>query len=165
MMRSTGPATVGELMAIDPIVVRADLPLGEAAELLDRHQISGAPVVDATGSLVGVLSQTDLVRARSTEYLWANWPGLAVRHLMTSPAVTVHRSTPIVLAAARMERHHIHRLVVVADDDETMPIGILSTTDLVHAIAGTVRHSATAASTPAAPGPTTDPGTRGGPDA
>ena len=49
------------------------------------------------------------------------------------PAVTVHRSTPLIGAAARMERHHIHRLVVVADDDETSPIGILSTTDLVRA--------------------------------
>jgi CBS domain-containing protein len=38
-----------------------------------------------------------------------------------------------------MERHHIHRLVVVADDDETLPIGILSTTDLVHDIARAAR--------------------------
>lgn len=129
------PTTVGDLMALDPIVVRANAPLSEAAELLDRHHISGMPVVDGAGDLVGVLSQTDVIRARSTEYLWANWPGLAVRHLMTSPAVTVHRSTPLTMAAARMEREHIHRLVVVADDDETLPIGILSMTDLVHAIA------------------------------
>jgi signal-transduction protein with cAMP-binding, CBS, and nucleotidyltransferase domain len=54
---------------------------------------------------------------------------------MTSPAVTVLRSTPLTVAAARMERRHIHRLVVVADDDPTCPIGILSMTDLVHAIA------------------------------
>ncbi len=127
--------TVGDLMALDPIVIRANASLDEAAELLDRHRISGLPVVDGSGSLVGVVSQTDLVRARSTQYLWANWPGLAVRHLMTSPAVTVHRSTPVTIAAARMERGHIHRLVVVADDDETLPIGILSMTDLVHAIA------------------------------
>jgi len=135
MTKLAAPTTVGDLMAIEPIVLAANLPLDDAADVLDRHHISGAPVVDGSGSLVGVLSQTDLVRARSTEYLWANWPGLAVRHLMTSPAVTVRRSTPIVLAAARMERHHIHRLVVVADDDATLPIGILSTTDLVHAIA------------------------------
>jgi CBS-domain-containing membrane protein len=133
-------------MAIEPIVLGANLPLDEAADVLDRHRISGAPVVDASGSLVGVLSRTDLVRARSTEYLWANWQGLAVRHLMTTPAVTVQRSTPIVLAAARMERHHIHRLIVVADDDATLPIGILSTTDLVHAIAESSRQSPAEAS-------------------
>ena len=58
---------------------------------------------------------------------------------MTSPPITIRRSTPLAVAAARMERHHIHRLVVVADDDETLPIGILSTTDLVHDIARAAR--------------------------
>ena len=129
------PTTVGDLMALDPIVIKANASLTEAAALLDRHRISGLPVVDGAGSLVGVVSQTDLVRARSTEYLWSNWPGLAVRHLMTSPAVTVTRSTPLATAATRMDHQHLHRLVVVADDDETLPIGILSMTDLVHAIA------------------------------
>lgn len=135
MTRSVRPATVGDLMAVDPIVIHANASLTEAAALLDHHHIHGLPVVDAAGSLVGVLSQADLVRARSTQYLWANWPGLAVRHLMTSPAITVTRSTPIPLAAATMEKHHVHRLVVVADDDDRLPIGVLSTTDLVHSIA------------------------------
>jgi len=137
-MTSTGrPAVVGDLMAVDPIVIHANASLSDAAALLDRHHVHGLPVVDAGGSLVGVLSATDLVRARSTEYLWSNWPGLAVRHLMTSPAITVTRSTPIPVAAATMERHHIHRLVVVADDDDRLPIGVLSTTDLVHGIVET----------------------------
>jgi len=126
-------------MALDLIVVRANAPLEQAAELMDHHRVSGLPVVDSAGTLVGVVSQTDLVRARSTEYLWVNWPGLAVRHLMTAPPITVTRSTPLSVAAARMERNHIHRLVVVADDDETIPIGILSTTDLVHDMARLAR--------------------------
>jgi len=127
--------TVGDRMAIDPITIRADASLTEAAALMDHRRVHGLPVVDAAGSLVGVLSQTDLTRARGTEYLWANWPGLAVRHLMTSPAITVHRSTPLTIAARKMERHRIHRLVVVDDGDETIPIGVLSMTDLIHAIA------------------------------
>jgi len=127
--------TVGDRMALEPIVVHADASLSEAAVLMDRHHIHGLPVVDASGSLVGVVSQTDLARARTTEYLWANWPGLAVRHLMTSPAITVLRSTPLTLAARKMERHRIHRLVVVDDADETIPVGVLSMTDLVHLIA------------------------------
>jgi CBS-domain-containing membrane protein len=147
MTTDVSHSTVADVMVLDVIVVRANAPLEQAAELMDRHHISGLPVVDAAGTLVGVVSQTDLVRARSTEYLWANWPGLAVRHLMTSPPITVRRSTPLSVAAARMERHHIHRLVVVADDDETLPIGILSTTDLVHDIARAAReaHAAQAA--------------------
>lgn len=143
MTGAVGPMTVGELMASHPIVVKANASLDEVAELLDRHQISGLPVVDGGGSLVGVVSQSDLVRARSTQYLWANWSGLAVRHLMTTPAVTVHRTTPLAIAAARMERQRVRRLVVVADDDERMPIGILSMTDLVHAIATSPREPET----------------------
>lgn len=135
MAESPKVALVGDRMAVEPIVIRADATLSEAADLMDRHHIHGLPVVDGAGSLVGVVSQTDLARARATEYLWANWPGLAVRHLMTAPAITVHRSTPLVTAARKMERHHIHRLVVVDDADETVPIGVLSMTDLVHAIA------------------------------
>jgi CBS domain-containing protein len=128
-------AIVADHMAPSLVLVRADASLTEAAGLMDRHHIHGLPVVDRDGVLVGVLSQTDLNRARSTEYLWANWPGLAVRHLMTSPAITIHRSTPLLAAARRMEEEHIHRLVVVEDGDDTNPVGVLSMTDLIHALA------------------------------
>lgn len=135
MTRQTAALTVGDVMALDPIVVRADAPLDEAVKLMEGSHVHGLPVVDGAGSLVGVLSQTDLLRARATEFLWANWPGLAVRHLMSSPALTVHRETPLADAARKMERHHVHRLVVVADDDDKLPIGVVSTTDLVRAMA------------------------------
>jgi len=128
-------SVVADRMAPDPIVISADASLTEAAEVMDRNHVHGLPVVDHAGALVGVLSQTDLNRARTTEYLWVNWPGLAVRHLMTSPAITIHRSTPLIVAARKMEQHAIHRLVVVEDGDETTPIGVLSMTDLIHAIA------------------------------
>lgn len=128
-------STVGHAMSRKAIVIRADANLTEAALLMDSHRISGLPVVDGSGALVGVLSQTDLARARSTEHLWSNWPGLAVRHLMTAPAITVHRSTPLAVAAEKMESLRIHRLIVVDDGDVTLPVGVLSLTDIVHAIA------------------------------
>jgi CBS domain-containing protein len=126
--------TVADVMAIVPVVVRSSASLTEAAHLMDEHHISGLPVVDASGSLVGVLSQTDLARVRATEYLWSNWHGLAVRHLMSHPAETVHADVPLALAVQKMERLRIHRLIVVDDRDETLPIGVLSLTDVVHAI-------------------------------
>jgi CBS domain-containing protein len=129
------PPSVGDVMALDPVVVLNEAPAAEAARLMDERNVTGLPVVDRSGSLVGVISHTDLVRARAVEYLWANWQGLLVRHLMTTPAVTVHRSTPLVLAALRMERQSVHRLVVVADDDEKLPIGVISSSDLVHLMA------------------------------
>jgi CBS domain-containing protein len=134
-MTSHPAPAVGDVMAREPILVRSDAALGDAVKLMEEHHVHGLPVVDGAGALVGVLSQTDLLRARATEFLWANWPGLSVRHLMSSPAITVLDSTPLADAARKMERHHVHRLVVVADEDERKPIGVVSTTDLVRAMA------------------------------
>lgn len=133
MTRTTTTTTVGELMSSNPIVVSADAPLAEAARLLEQHHVHGLPVVDALGGLVGVVSQTDMLRARATDDLWARWPGLRVRHLMTSPALTIAAEAGIAEAAARMERERVHRLIVVGPDGRT-PVGIVSTTDLVHAM-------------------------------
>ncbi len=130
--------TVRALMSTDPVVVSADAPLAHAARLLQEHHVHGLPVVDALGGLVGVVSQTDMLRARSTEDLWDRWPGLRVRHLMTSPALTIDADAEVAAAAALMERERVHRLVVVAPDGQT-PIGIISTTDLVRAMAEEVR--------------------------
>jgi CBS domain-containing protein len=129
------PSTVGDLMANDPIVVRADASLTEAAHVMDDNDISGLPVVAHGGDVIGVISQTDLLHARATEWLWANWTGLKVRHLMSSPPLTIGRSASLAAAVIKMERHHVHRLVVVADDDPSMPIGVISTTDVVRALA------------------------------
>ena len=137
VVSSGGARVVGDLMALEPVVVHADAALAVAARMLEQHHVAGLPVVDGAGTLVGVISQTDLLRARATEYLWANWDNLRVKHLMTTPALTVHRDAPIPIAARKMERHHVHRLVVVADEDETLPIGVLSTSDLVRAMAST----------------------------
>jgi CBS domain-containing protein len=132
--KAAAEPTVGDLMTGDPFTIRADRPLTEAAELMDTYRVSGLPVVDSQGTLVGVISQTDLLHARTTESLWNVWVGLAVRHAMTSPAITVPASLPITRAARLMEDHRIHRLVVTAAPDQR-PIGVLSVSDLVHAIA------------------------------
>ncbi|HET7471824.1 MAG TPA: CBS domain-containing protein [Candidatus Limnocylindrales bacterium] len=128
------PRTVGELMTRDPILAHLDMALSDAADLMDFYRVTGLPVVDSSGALCGVISQTDLLHARTTEALWAAWPGLAVRHLMTSPAVTVTAGTSVDEAAALMERLRIHR-VVVTDISGEVTIGILAVADLVRAMA------------------------------
>lgn len=126
--------TVDQLMTPDPIVIDESATVDEAVRLLEENEISGMPVVDRDGVLLGVISQTDIVRARAVGHLWHRWPGLHVRHLMHSPALTADRSMSLEEAAQMMERAHVHRLVVV-DDDQTTPVGVISTTDLVRALA------------------------------
>jgi CBS domain-containing protein len=54
--------TAAELMSKEAVVLSETMPLREAARLLLQHQVSGAPVVDANGICVGVLSATDFLR-------------------------------------------------------------------------------------------------------
>lgn len=127
--------TVGQLMSPGPIVVGEDRPLDEAARMLEEHDISGLPVIDSSGLLVGVLSQVDLLHARADEHLWLRWEELLVRDVMHSPVLTADRSMNVAEAATLMEEAHVHRLVVV-DDDQQTPIGIVSTSDLIRSIIG-----------------------------
>jgi CBS domain-containing protein len=135
MNRAWSVPTVDEVMTPDPIVLAAEDALETAARVLEESEISGAPVVDADGRLVGVLSETDLVHARATEGLWSRWPGLRVRHLMHSPVITADPGMTVAEAAELMERAQVHRLVVVAEDQLT-PVGVLSMSDLVRAMVG-----------------------------
>jgi CBS domain-containing protein len=115
-------------MSHDPVVVEADAAAAEAERLIKSYRVTGLPVV-SDGSVVGVVSQSDLVVARSSAMISANWERIRVRHLMTMPAVTVHVGTTVSRAADLMVDGHIHRLVVV--DDEERPIGVLSSLDLL----------------------------------
>ena len=54
---------VADLMTIDPVTVPVDASIEEAARLLHANSVTGLPVIDAFGALVGVISQTDLVAA------------------------------------------------------------------------------------------------------
>ncbi|MEX1172380.1 MAG: CBS domain-containing protein [Chloroflexota bacterium] len=123
--------TVGTVMTPFPVVVAQDTALDEVAELLAQNDISGAPVVDADGRVIGVISQTDLVRtvaAPSSD--GRRWHGFTARHVMSRHPVTAPADLPLADAVRRLERHGVHRLVVVGDDGAT-PIGIVSISDLL----------------------------------
>lgn len=133
-MNSRVARTVAEAMTRGLVTVRATAPLYEAAQLLDAHRVHGLPVVDQAGAVVGVLSQTDLLRAQVVEHLWTSLRGLAVRHVMTAPAITITVHASLDDAAELMEQRRVHRLVVVGPDGVT-PVGVLSVSDLVHVMA------------------------------
>jgi CBS-domain-containing membrane protein len=125
--------TVANLMTGSPVVVSEDEAIAGVAELLAGYEITGLPVVDSSDRLVGVVSQTDLVRLRGLTLPWTGWHGLTVRDVMTKPAKTIAASAPLGEAARRMTDEHVHRLVVV--DARHSPIGIISESDIVREIA------------------------------
>ena len=99
-----------------------------------RDALRGLPVVDPDGVVVGVISQTDIVRLRAGSMPTSGWHGLLVRDLMTHPVITVQASASMKEAARLMINHRIHRLVVVADHDMA-PIGVISESDIVREVA------------------------------
>ncbi len=127
-------ALVVDLMAGDPIVVAPDVPVVKVAEVLADYDIGGLPVVDPSGRLVGVVSQTDLVRLWASSIARSAWPALVVRDVMTAPAVTIRGSASLKQAARLMTDREIARLVVVGEDAETA-LGVISDSDLVRALA------------------------------
>ncbi|MGD0408436.1 MAG: CBS domain-containing protein [Candidatus Limnocylindrales bacterium] len=130
----TDSRTVGEVMTANPIAIAETASLAEAAGILDSKKISGLPVLDANGILIGVLSQTDLVRARANQHLVSDWPGLAVGQIMTKPALTIAATASLEEAAKVMEERRVHRLVVT--NGAANPIGIISTSDLLRSWLG-----------------------------
>ena len=126
-------ATVASVMTTSPVVVSEDDSIAGVADLLAGFEINGLPVVDGLGRLVGVISQTDLVRLRGSSLPATGWHGLMVRDLMTTPAKTIPSSSALEEAARLMAAEHVHRLVVV--DSRRSPIGVISESDIVREMA------------------------------
>jgi CBS domain-containing protein len=123
-------------MTLDPVCVGVEDDLETAERVMRERQVSGLPVIDGHGSLVGVVSRTDLVGdgSRLAANLLRRRPsGLRVGELMTSPAVTVPMTESVVEAARVLRDARIHR--VVAIDDQGRPVGVLSSSDYVALVA------------------------------
>ena len=123
---------VAELMTIDPIVISVDAPIEEAEELLRHNRITGLPVVDLSGRLVGVISQTDLLHLAvpAVQALIRHREnGIRVGEVMSSPPVTIDSTATVRDAARRMNDERLHRLVAV--DDHGRPIGVVAAMDFV----------------------------------
>ena len=117
------PVTARDIMTPDPVTVRPDTTVHQAAELLFERRISGLPVCDAEGNLVGVLSEYDLI-ARS---------GSVVADVMTREVVTVPESMPLDGVRAALVGQRLKRVPVV--DGRGRLVGIISRADLVRELA------------------------------
>ena len=138
---------VSDVMTKNVVTFRREAPLKEVAATLVRDGISGAPVVDEGGAVVGVVSETDiLVRERGAgrvRFDLLSWlsesegPAIEAKlrartagDAMTSPAVTIGPRAPLAKAAAFMVDRGVNRLPVVSNGKL---LGIVSRRDLVRA--------------------------------
>lgn len=118
-----------DVMIKDVITVNEKTPLKEVTKIFGEKRITGVPVVNDAGELVGVLSETDIIRKTSNIGAWS--PNLAGQ-IMTKPAVTVSPDETLQKVCELMENRRIHR-VVVGDDSGIK--GIITTMDILKAIA------------------------------
>lgn len=133
MAREREPeALVIDLMANDPIVVVAELPVTKVAEVLSDYDIGGLPVVDSRGHLIGVISQTDLLAHWASADRSCDADTVLAADVMTKPAVTIRGSASLREAAQLMTERHVARVVVVGDDPD-IPLGLISDSDLMRA--------------------------------
>jgi predicted transcriptional regulator len=115
---------VADLMTRDVLTISPDALLKEVAATFLARGISGAPVCDAEGHVLGVIAKTDLLRGSGR--------GRTAADVMTCPAITAPTFVSPGTAAHIMLEHGVHRLPIVQDD--TL-VGILTQTDLVGAFA------------------------------
>jgi CBS domain-containing protein len=123
---------VRDWMHLGVVTCGADTPAWEVAEAMRANDVSSLVVADPAGYAIGVISRTDLMNATFVGPYSEQWRGLAARHLMSSPVVSVRADGSVVEAVRLLRDRHVHRAVVtVAEGERERPIGILSVTDLV----------------------------------
>ena len=125
---------VRERMSRNPYTISADAPMEEALKQMRANSFRHLPVVDKSGKLVGIVSETDLLYASPTsaaslsiyemQYLLSR---LTVGQVMTKDVITVAEDTPVEDAASIMTDHKIGGLPVLRDGEI---IGIITETDL-----------------------------------
>jgi CBS domain-containing protein len=149
--------TAADVMTVPVMTVPLDISIQEAARLFSESHITGAPVVDPEGRCLGVLSSSDFVSwakkggqaaecGEKVTCFIAPWgemidiedaPDDQIRHYMTTRPIAVAPDTSIGEVAQKMVEAHIHRVLVVVDQDR--PLGIVTSIDILAAIGRAAR--------------------------
>lgn len=155
-----------EIMTRHPISVAPEATIAEAAQLMLQHRISGLPVTDTDGTVVGIVTEGDLLRRTETgterrrsrwlEFLlgpgrlagdYVNTHARKVGEVMSPEPVSVAPQDPLEGVVSLMEKHRIKRVPVV---ENGRLAGIISRADLVRALAHALTREAAAGGKPAA---------------
>jgi len=155
-----------EIMTPDVISADPDATVLQAARYMLQHHISGLPVIDKTGALVGILSEGDFLRRREThtdrrpsrwlEFLmgpgklaaeYTHTHGSKVSEVMTTKMHTISEDTPLEKIVEMMERYRIKRVPVLRGKKV---VGIVTRANLMHAMVSLARGEPNAATSDAA---------------
>ena len=112
-------------MIVDPVTIRDNALVAEALNIMERFRISGIPVTNENGFLVGIITNRDL--RFETRF------DIPVSEVMTpQPLVTVPVGTTLTDAKVKLQRHRIEKLLVVDDDGHLK--GLITVKDIQKAI-------------------------------
>ncbi len=147
--------TVADVMTPEPITVKPETPLKEAIQILAKRRISGLPVVDESGQLVGIISESDLMWQETgadmppyimflDSVIYLENParyekelhkalGQTVGEVMSEKPITIEPNQSLHKAAQIMHDKKIRRLPVVGDSGQV--IGILTQGDIIRTMA------------------------------
>jgi CBS domain-containing protein len=144
-----------QIMTRRVITVMPETSIVEAANAMLKHHVSGLPVVDAAGKLVGIVSEGDFLRRSETgtqrrrgrwlRFLFGTGPtagdfvsehGRKVSEVMTPEPFTVKEDSPLADVVDLMESKNVKRLPVMRDGKI---VGIVTRANLLHAVASLAR--------------------------
>ena len=112
-------------MIVDPVTMTPDHPISDAVEVMERYRISGVPIVEENGHLVGILTNRDLRFETRLDLL--------ISEVMTKDnLITVPVGTTLNEAKAILQRHRVEKLLVV--DDNYRLKGLITVKDIQKAI-------------------------------
>ena len=114
-----------DIMTSKVCTIRPEASAQEIAQLLYRERISGAPVVDGEGRIIGIVTEADIISKVNRE-------GLCVGDIMSHEVIAVEEETPVGEIATLLTERKIKRVPVVSDGKL---VGIVSRADIVHAVA------------------------------
>jgi CBS domain-containing protein len=128
----TPPTTVRDHMSTDLIAARAEMSVHEAMDLLLEHHVSGLPIIDERGGIIGILTERDCLRVAYAASYYQDL-GSLVGETMTREVETIDADADIATAIERFLNSPYRRLPVLQG---TRLVGQISRRDVLRALKG-----------------------------